>query len=255
MNIGIIGIGVVGKAIKFCFEINGFNVIPHDITLDTKIEDILGTEICYICVPTPSDIDGKCDVSIVESVVEQLIDLKYDGVIAIKSTVQPGTTNYLLNKYGNRKICHVPEFLRERCAISDFMDNHDVCVIGTTEEDVFDIVKKSHGSYPKSYSKLNPTQSELLKYFHNVHNATMITLANCFYEISNNLGVDYAEIKEALTKRTFISDLYLTCNKNFRGFGGACLPKDTMAMDRYCKDNNIDIKFFETILEDNKKFL
>lgn len=254
MKIGIIGLGVVGKTIQYCFERLGHEVIPHDIVLETNIVDILETEVCYICVPTPSKSDGKCDISIVESVIDELSSLKYSGIVAVKSTVEPGTTQKFIDKY-ELKICNVPEFLRERCSISDFMDNHDICVIGTPDTDVFEIVKKTHGFYPKNFIMLNPTQSEILKYFHNVHNATMITLANVFYEICNSCDVNYDEIKSALSKRSFISDLYLNCNKNLRGFSGSCLPKDTLAMDIYCKENNIDIKFFNTIIEDNNKFL
>ena len=254
MRIGIVGLGVVGKTLEYCFSRLGYEVISHDIILQTKINDVLETDICYICVPTPSTSEGKCDTSIVLNVVKQLNSLNYQGVVAIKSTVEPGTTQKLINLYDLR-ICHVPEFLRERCAVSDFMDSHDICVVGTLDESIFEIVKKSHGFYPKNFIMLNPTQSEILKYFHNVHNATMITLANVFYEVCKNFDVDYDEIKTTLTKRDFISDLYLNCNKNLRGFSGSCLPKDTLAMDNYCKENNIDIKFFETIIEDNKKFL
>jgi len=253
MKIGIIGLGVVGKTIQYCFERLGHEVISHDLLLNTNIVDVLDTEICYVCVPTPSN-DGGCDTSIVESVVGELSELKYLGIVAIKSTVEPGTTKKLIENY-DLKICHVPEFLRERCSVSDFMDNHDICVIGTDDQEVFGVVKKSHSFYPKNFIMLSPTQSEILKYFHNVHNATMITLANVFYEICNNCDVNYDEIKSALSKRTFISDLYLNCNKNLRGFSGSCLPKDTIAMDNYCKKNNIDIKFFQTIIEDNNKFL
>jgi UDPglucose 6-dehydrogenase len=255
MKIGIVGLGVVGKTLEYCFTRLGYEVVPHDIVLQTSIKDVLVTDICYICVPTPSTLEGECDTSIVLDVVSELNSLHYRGVVAIKSTVEPGTTQKLIEQYDLMRICHVPEFLRERCSISDFMDNHDICVVGTLDEDVFDIVKKTHGFYPKNFIMLNPTQSEILKYFHNIHNATMITLSNVFYEICENFGVNYDDIKTALAKREFISDLYLNCNKNLRGFSGSCLPKDTLAMSNYCKKNNIDIKFFDAIITDNKKFL
>ncbi len=254
MKIGIVGLGVVGKTLKYCFERLGYEVTFHDIALETNIEDVLVSDVCYICVPTPSTPEGGCDTSIVLNVISELNNFQYQGIIAIKSTVEPGTTQKLIQKY-SLKICHVPEFLRERCAISDFIDNHDICVVGTLDEEIFEVVKKTHGFYPKNFIMLNPTQSEILKYFHNVHNATMITLSNVFYEICQNFEVDYDEIKNALTKREFISDLYLNCNKNLRGFSGSCLPKDTLAMSNYCRENNMDIKFFEAIIEDNKKFV
>jgi UDP-glucose 6-dehydrogenase len=46
----------------------------------------------------------------------------------------------------------------------------------------------------------------------------------------------------------------LECNKNFRGFGGVCLPKDTKAMDNLAKKLNLDVQFFEHILTENQKY-
>ena len=89
MKIGIVGLGVVGTAVKEGFENIEHEVVFHDIKFNTNIKDILNTEICYICVPTPSAHDGSCNTSIVESVVEDLNDLRYQGIIAIKSTVTP----------------------------------------------------------------------------------------------------------------------------------------------------------------------
>ena len=77
MNIGIVGEGVVGSAIKCGFERLGHDVFIHDIKYGTGIDVVLNTEVCYICVPTPSKDDGSCDISIVESVVDDLLDKNY----------------------------------------------------------------------------------------------------------------------------------------------------------------------------------
>ena len=53
MNIGIVGVGVVGGACKFGFELLGHNVSVHDIALDTSLADVIDAEAVYICVPTP----------------------------------------------------------------------------------------------------------------------------------------------------------------------------------------------------------
>ena len=98
MKIGIVGLGIIGSACKFGFEKLGHKVLVHDVRLDTKLEDLLSTSITYICVPTPSNEDGSCDVSIVESVINDLKQLEYKGAIAIKSTVKPTTTQKLINK-------------------------------------------------------------------------------------------------------------------------------------------------------------
>jgi len=253
MNIGIIGLGIVGSAIKFGFEKLGNDIFYHDIKHNTSITDVLDTEVCYICVPTPSSEDGSCDISIVEKVIGELLQYNYTGIIAIKSTVVPGTTEYLLSKY--KRIAFVPEFLRERCAISDFMENHEVCIVGTYSEEDYKVIKESHGHYPKNFVMCSPTEAEFSKYFHNIHNAMEIVFANSFYEICESMGVNYENVKNALKDRSNINFQYLECNKNFRGFGGVCLPKDTSAMDYLCKKMNLNVEFFRNILNENSKYI
>ena len=127
MEIGIIGLGAVGSAVKRGFEYIGHNVVGYDIkTESTKIQDVLDTEIVYVCVGTPSNKDGSCNIDSVLEVVDDLNKLNYNGIIAIKSTVTPGTTNNLVVKYSDKKIAFVPEFLRERCAYEDFINNHNI---------------------------------------------------------------------------------------------------------------------------------
>lgn len=252
--IGIIGLGVVGSAVESGFKKLGHEVKIHDIKFGTKLEDVLDTEVCYICVPTPSCDNGACDTSIVESVIESLISKNYTGVMAIKSTVSPGTTATLIEKFKNTNICFVPEFLRERCAVVDFIENHDLCVIGTDREDIYEKIKNNHGRYPKKFVKLTVTEAELTKYFNNVYNATLITFANSFYEVCKSFGANYTSVKDAITERNNISDVYLDCNDNVRGFGGMCLPKDTSALNFLVKNNKIDVDFFEMILKENNKY-
>ena len=72
MNIGIVGLGIIGSACKFGFEKLGHKVLGHDLILNTKLIDLINCEIIYICVPTPSKEDGSCDTSIVEQVVLNL---------------------------------------------------------------------------------------------------------------------------------------------------------------------------------------
>jgi len=254
MNIGIVGLGVVGGAIRHGFERLGHKISYHDIKFNTNIENILTTEVNYICVPTPSREDGSCDVSIVERVVKELVDAGYGGIIAIKSTVIPGTTRKLQERYSGNKICFVPEFLRERCALTDFVENHDLCVVGTKDDEVFEIIKKTHGRFPEKIIQTTPTEAELIKYFNNTFFATLITYANSFYEVCNALGADYGNIKEAISNRKFISNYYLDCSVNLRGFGGVCLPKDTKALACLIEQLNLDIDFFDTILSENSKY-
>ena len=253
LNIGIVGLGVVGSACKYGFMKLGHNIYEHDLKLNTSLKDLKKTDICYICVPTPSNSDGSCDSSIVEKVVNQLANMDYKGIVALKSTVTPGTTKRL-KESTNLKMCFVPEFLRERCAISDFTENHDLLAIGTSDEDIYHLIKQSHGKFPKKVVKLSTTEAELLKYYSNVFNALRITFANAFYEISTRLNANYTKIKDAFMLRGTTVDMYMDVNENFRGYAGVCLPKDTAAIAALVKDLKLDLTLFETIERDNKKY-
>ena len=148
----------------------------------------------------------------------------------------------------------MPEFLRERVAVADFIENHDVCIVGTGSDAVFDIVKESHGEYPRKFVKLTPTEAEIAKYFNNVYNAMLIVFANGFYEICQRYGANYSHIKSAMVQRDHITNKYLDCNDNLRGFGGVCLPKDTQAIDAIVRELNLPMQLFSAIVEDNKLY-
>jgi len=255
MKIGVVGAaGCIGGAISYGMEKLGHDVIPHDITMDTSLSDLVDCEIAYICVPTPELPDGGCDTMIVESVISGLDAHGFTGIIAIKSTIVPGTTEKLIKKYSKETICFVPEFLRERHAISDFTENHNICVIGTLDRFVFEIIKESHGHYPQEFIQMSPTEAELAKYFSNVFNAMRVVFACGFESVCNKLGADYTKIKNAMVKRPTIENLYLDCNEKFRGFAGMCLTKDTAAFRKLAESLGVDAQIFRTIVEDNKLY-
>lgn len=270
MRLGIIGMGVVGGAIS-----HGFRLIGHDVTgYDLKdsppasIEDLLESDAIFICVPTPQNIDGSCDSSRVEGVVTQLARLAYRGLTVVKSTVPPGTTDRLSVTNQSLRLAFCPEFLRERAALVDFVEHHDVCVIGahppSSERrpdwsvqqgcDDVAVLRDAHGDLPAHVAVMTPTEAELSKYYSNVFNALRVVFANEFYEVCRTHGASYGAIKSAMVRRATISDAYLDCSEQFRGFGGVCLPKDTAAFAAHVRSLGIDLRLFETIVEENKKF-
>lgn len=254
MNIGVIGLGVVGSAVRHGLQKIGHSVEGYDIKYpETSIKDVLDTELCFVCVPTKTTAEGACDVSIVETVLRELEQSNYQGLVAIKSTTVPGTTDAFSKKFKLR-LAFCPEFLRERAAFTDFVENHDLCVIGVYNDEDYETIKKAHGNLPKQVAKLTPKEAEFTKYFSNVFNALRIIFANEFYEVCKAVNVDYQKVKDAITRRNTIIDVYLDCNENFRGFGGTCLPKDTRAFALFAKQLGLDMKLFDIIVEENKKF-
>ena len=254
MKIGIVGSkGVVGGACFFGFSKLGHEMREHDLVLGSKLEDVLDSDLCFVCVPTPSTEDGACDTSIVEKTVKDLSRMGYNGVVAIKSTVTPGTTEKLRESV-NLELCFVPEFLRERCAITDFVEMHDLLAIGTKNERAFELIKEAHGNFPQHIVQLSPTEAEFLKYYSNCFNAMKIIFANEFFEICKNLGADYKKVKDAYVKRGMAKDVYLDVNDNWRGYAGMCLPKDVNAMKSLVSELGLDLDLFKFLDNENQKF-
>lgn len=259
MKIGIIGLGMVGNAVY-----QGLMSIGNDVSFydpkysESKFEDILDTECVFVCVPTNPRDDGTCDTSIVEKTIKKLDSNGYSGVIVIKSTVTPGTTDEIYNKFCSRiegfRLAFVPEFLRERCALTDFLDNHDVCIIGCYKDEDYEVVKKAHGSIPKNFAKMSPLEAELSKYFNNVFNALRIVFANGFYEICQNLGADYQKIYDAMILRNNINPAYLRCSEKLRGPSGYCLSKDPLAFMHFVENLKLNPTptIFKAIVEDSR---
>ena len=141
MRIGIIGLGTVGKAIQRGFE-GHHEIFIHDPKLGTNLADVTDNcDTAYIAVPTPTDDEtGRCDTSIVRSVLEALPD----GFAAIiKSTVIPGTSQDFHEEFPSLRIACSPEFIRAENAELDFR-NQEILVVGTHHEDLANLVLKHH---------------------------------------------------------------------------------------------------------------
>lgn len=255
MKIGIIGRGTVGGAVYEGLEYLGHTMTFYDPAWPgSTMADVVNTDVVFVCVPTDMLPSGDCDVSIVETVIHQLNSMHYRGLIAIKSTVIPGTTQRLSSQYPVLRLCNVPEFLRAKTALADFIHNHDVLVIGSHREDDQDLIRRAHGPYPHSVVCVTPTEAEIVKYFNNVHHAMQVTFANITYEVCQRLDANYMNVFTAVTKRECINPAYLMANKNTRAYGGHCLPKDTAAWNNLLSRLDIPVDLIQSVINDNERF-
>jgi UDPglucose 6-dehydrogenase len=255
MKIGLLGRGTVGKAVYEGLEYLGHSMSFYDPAYpQSKLEDILNTEVIFICVPTNQLPNGDCDTSIVEASIRDLDLAGYPGLICVKSTVVPGTTERMKKCFPQMRIAAVPEFLRAKTALADFIHNHDLLVVGTDSLEDFDLVKRAHGFYPRYSVQVAPTEAEVVKYFNNVHHAMQVTFANITYEVCEKLGANYMNVYNAITKRDCINPDYLMANRNMRGYGGHCLPKDTAAWNNLIKQLDLDFSLIQSVINDNEKF-
>ena len=254
MKIGIIGKGTVGSAVFEGLEYLGHSMAFFDPKHEgSKLQHVLDTDVVFISVPTDQTANGDCDVSIVDNVVNELAVNNYSGLVSIKSTVIPGTTDRLQQMYPALRMSMVPEFLRAKHALSDFVDNHDLLVVGTYNKEDADIVVELHGSFPAAVARVTPTEAEVIKYFNNVHHAMSVTFANITHDVCEKLGANYINVYKAITKRECFNPAYLMANKNMRGYGGHCLPKDTSAWNNLIKKLGLPYNMIQSVIDDNDK--
>jgi UDPglucose 6-dehydrogenase len=254
MKIGIIGKGTVGGAVYEGLEYLGHSMSFFDPKYkESTLADVLDTEVVFISVPTDQTSNGDCDTSIVDRVVEELNVVNYKGLVSIKSTVVPGTTDRLQKQYPDLRMSMVPEFLRAKSALSDFIHNHDLLVVGCYNKHDADIIVELHGDFPQHVAQVSPTEAEIIKYFNNVHHAMSVTFANITSDVCDKMGADYMNVYKAITKRGCFNSAYLMSNKNMRGYGGHCLPKDTSAWNNLIKNLDLPYTMIQSVITDNEK--
>ena len=236
MKIGIVGQGYVGTAVKTVFEkhykVNTFDLNGKCNCID--MEDLVDkSDIIFVCVPTPMKKDGSCDISIVESVIDEIEDVDISGkIVAIKSTIPPGTTNRLNQKCKNISVIFNPEFLTEANFIEDFKNQNRIIIGGerpstTKLRQVYSLV------FPNvPIIKTGSITAEMVKYFTNTFLATKVSFANEMYQICGRLGIDYDKVVEYSTydERLGKSHWAVPGPDGKFGFGGSCFPKDINAL-------------------------
>ena len=145
MKIGIIGNGFVGSAIMHGFILHVDDIMIYDKdpkrSTHSMKELVNSSDVIFVCVPTPMFESGECDLSIVNSVADELAQYECIGkkVIVIKSTVVPGTTEKLAQKHPKMNFVFNPEFLTERKARLDFINTSRI-VLGSNNLLANDIV-------------------------------------------------------------------------------------------------------------------
>lgn len=253
------------------------NVTNKRLSASTNLRKaVMESELSIIAVGTPYKGD-KIDLSYVKRVSQEIGTVLKNKdtyhVVVVKSTVIPGTTDDIVLPILERlsgKTTGVdfgvgvnPEFLREGCAINDFM-NPDRIVLGGIDKKTIDRLLELYDIFD-GVDKLitNNRTAEMIKYTSNSLFATLISFSN---EIGNicalTPGVDVKDVMAGvyLDKRLnpiladgsrinpeFLSYLEAGC-----GFGGSCFPKDIKAFISYAEDLGESPRLLRSVVEINQ---
>jgi UDPglucose 6-dehydrogenase/GDP-mannose 6-dehydrogenase len=253
------------------------NTVNKHLIASTNLKKaVTETEISIIAVSTPF-VKGKVELSYLQKAAKEIgIALKEQNayhVVIVKSTVPPGTTNEvvlpILEKYSEKKggenfgVGMNPEFLREGCAISDFM-NPDRIVIGGIDKKTIDHILELYKPFKGADVLIrNNRTAEMIKYASNSLLATLISFSN---EIANicalTQDVDVKEVMQGVHLDKRLNPILDGGRVNTRilsyleagcGFGGSCFPKDVKSLISYAGSKGEDCELLRSVMEVNQK--
>jgi GDP-mannose 6-dehydrogenase len=301
LAISVFGLGYVGSVTAACLAHMGHRVVGVDVNR-TKVEmldsgrspiieegmselvaetnkacrlhattdanaAVLGSDISFLCVGTPSLPSGKLDLSHVEHVAGEvgtaLKAKKSHHFVVLRSTVLPGTTESVLipaleHSSGRRAgadftVCYNPEFMREGSAIADFRQP-PYTVLGAQSTDHLDLLRELYTDVQAQIFETSIPAAELAKYVSNMFHALKVGFANEIGTLCKRMGVDTQTITRIFTSDTKlnISSAYLT--PGF-AFGGSCLPKDLRAITYRAKGLDLRLPLLESIMPSNAEHL
>lgn len=297
MNISIFGLGYVGCVSLGCLAKNGHNVIGVD-TNSAKIDQInsgkatiiekevdkiiaeqrsLGrisatndvgkaiseSEISIIAVGTPSTDKGHLNLQFIfkvaENIGEALMSKNNFHIIAIRSTIMPGTCDKvagIIEKFSGKKrnqdfaLVDNPEFLREGTAVQDYY-NPPLTLVGSDNREAADKVADLYRQLPAEIIITDLKTAEIMKYVNNTYHALKISFGNEIGNICSELGIDSHKVMEIFCKdkQLNISPYYF---KPGFAFGGSCLPKDLKGLQTLAHDLYVDVPLIDSINKTNE---
>ena len=266
-KIGIIGNGFVGRATSL-LGCEGVEIVIYDldpmksVPVGSSPEVLTDCDLVFVCVPTPMNEDGSCNLDLVEEAVKEASKRVGPERVVIKSTVPVGTSN-------NLGVGFMPEFLTEANWENDFA-NCEYWVIGDdryadqyattplasdTIKEVFVLAHKAGRINHLNFQICKTKEAELVKYVRNSFLATKVSFFSEVEEFCRNINVSYELIRDltCLDPRINKAHTLVPGPDGKRGFGGTCFPKDVSSFA--CQQKKVGQKSYiiEAAIERNDK--
>ncbi len=297
MRVSIFGLGYVGCVSAGCLVEKGHKVIGVDVS-ESKVAQInsgrptiiendidslimrghesgrlkatldatyavLNTDISIISVGTPSTREGHLNLNyifkVAEEIGEALREKEDFHVIAIRSTVLPGTNEKvgkIIEEFSGKKrndsfaLVSNPEFLREGSAVKDYF-NPPITILGSDSKRAIDAMENLYSNISSEFVETDIRVAEIMKYVNNTYHALKIVFANEVGNICKSQNIDSHKVMEIFCKDTQLNISPYYFKPGF-AYGGSCLPKDTKAFMTLAWDNYVKIPVIENIIGSNE---
>jgi len=297
LKISIFGLGYVGTVSAGCLandghQILGVDPVPTKVDLinrgqspivEADISEIIAecvqagrlratsdssqaiheTDLSFVCVGTPSQVNGNLDLRYIRRICEQIGEALRDKAarhtVVIRSTILPGTMKKIvipvLEQSSGKKagvdfgVCNNPEFLREGSAVKDFRSPPKT-VIGEFDRESGEMLAELYGKLDAPLVRTDLETAEMIKYVDNCWHALKIGFANEIGNLCKSFSIDAHEVMDIFCqdRKLNISSAYL---KPGFAFGGSCLPKDLRALSYQAKVYDLQLPILTSILPSN----
>ncbi|MDO8451708.1 MAG: hypothetical protein Q7S76_02455 [bacterium] len=267
LRIGFIGQGWLGKNYADDFEQRGFSIVRYskEPQYVGNAAGIKECDVVFVAVPTPTTPEGFDG-----SIVPKVIPLVGAGKIAVvRSTLKPGMTKELQKQFPDRFVLHAPEFLAEKTAVEDATHpKRNIIGIPKDTEIFKEKAQLVLSVLPKAPYELvtGSTEAEIIKYAGNSFLFFKVIFANIFYDLSEQLGANYEDVRKALREDPRIGPSHLKAvdrsghpgSVEGRGAGGHCFIKDFATLSRMYRDiigDEEGVRLLEAFEAKNNKLL
>ena len=230
MIAGVVGYGPVGKATAELMRRLGHEVAVGDKSPSQleearsegyrPLDEDPNVDVLFICVPEANVLDALSSTS-------------HGSVTVIRSTVPPGTTDDLSERFG-RQLAHMPAFLRQATALWDTL-NPPFLLVGCRNRDNSQYLAELLAPLLVPIQLVSPLTSEMVKLVLNAYLHTLISFWNEIHLLSNLVGVESHVIGKLCAQDPRVSAYGATLHG--RPAGGRCLPKDLVQLITFAEDN------------------
>ena len=283
-DIAVIGAGYVGLTTAACFAKMGHHVVLSEIdrtkaalvregispifeaglsellfevissghlsVTGDNLEAASNSDLVFICLPTPQDIDGSANTDVVFEVINSIsLALTSRSILITKSTMPIGSVKKIQNlvRETGATVAANPEFLREGTAVQDTLHPERV-VIGCDDRNSANRIAELYVSLNSQVFITDPQSAELIKYASNAFLATKVTFINSVARLCDAVGADIESVSQALGSDSRIGNKFLTPGP---GWGGSCFPKDTSALLHLSAENGHSFKLLDAVISGN----
>ena len=251
MRLVVAGYGFVGHAFEraVCCT-NEVSIFDPAKGYLANHHDFEYAQALLVCVSTPQNKDGACNMNNVFEVVAMSPDIP----ILIKSTISLEGWEILKDAFPNKRICFSPEFLRAESSEED-MQNMEYTIIAGDEKDTpfwNNWVKKQVCWVDIDIHNCSVPEAITIKYAENSYLALKVSFFNQIYDFCNVTNQDFETVRKLLCLDKRINDDHSMVTEE-RGWGGHCFPKDTSAFLKTAEQYGYDLNILRTAVDYNKK--